>query len=288
MSRINEDNIFTETQAAVKIYHIFMKNCHPTLAMELRQKFGFPGEASPDLKELLQPVRRLEGSLPETKPKVQVNAATVQEPLTDTQLDQIAEKVASKLQAVRKPKICYRCGQGGHLARSCRNEPNPKKVAEEREEKRSVVVTEELAATKSEHEAKLRTAVDFLENSTLKPVRLRANICVTVPSSSTVELRGCSSSKINQILPRDSNTGLPEGLKITEATIQESVNGECQQVILTVFNSSRRDVKLTAETVLAELSADSELLEALVGPACETAIRIEGIETPCLLDSGSQ
>jgi hypothetical protein len=132
MSRINEDNIFTETQAAVKIYHIFMKNCHHTLAMELRQKFGFPGEASPDLTELLQQVRRLEGSLPETKPKVQVNAATVQEPLTDTQLDQIAEKVASKLQAVRKPKICYRCGQGGHLARSCRNEPNPKKVAEER------------------------------------------------------------------------------------------------------------------------------------------------------------
>jgi hypothetical protein len=81
---------------------------------------------------------------------------------------------------------------------------------------------------------------------------------------------------------------LPEGLKITKATIQESVNGECQQVILTVFNSSRRDVKLTAETVLAELSANSELLEALVGPACETAIRIEGIETPCLLDSGSQ
>jgi hypothetical protein len=133
MSRINEDNIFTETQAAVKIYQIFVKNCHPTLAMELRQKFGFPGEASPDLTELLQRVRRLEGSLPETKPKVQVNAATVQEPLTDAQLDQIAEKVASKLQAVRKPKICYCCGQGGHLARSCRNEPNPKKVAEERE-----------------------------------------------------------------------------------------------------------------------------------------------------------
>ncbi|XP_025079813.1 uncharacterized protein LOC112555597 [Pomacea canaliculata] len=48
---------------------------------------------------------------------------------------------------------------------------------------------------------------------------------------------------------------------------------------------------LSSRVVLAELhspGADQTNLEALVGPSCESPIRIDGVTSRCLIDSGSQ
>ncbi|ROI27743.1 hypothetical protein DPX16_23065 [Anabarilius grahami] len=44
-------------------------------------------------------------------------------------------KVQDKSQPVRpKPGYCFRCGEDGHIASSCSNDPNPALVSEKRDE----------------------------------------------------------------------------------------------------------------------------------------------------------
>lgn len=152
MNTLNRDcRFFTSQDAGKKVYHIFCKGVSPLLALELRGKWGHPGEASPDLTELLKHVKRLEGSATHSKSnKVQMQAhvATEETPWSDKQLDALAERVASKLK-VKGPPFrsssssgrprghCFRCGLvGDHYAKDCTAEPNPTRVREEEDKRR--------------------------------------------------------------------------------------------------------------------------------------------------------
>ena len=131
-----------EPEQRRRVYHVFSRSVPPMLALELRNTFGFPGEATPDLTKLLQTVRRVEGTSGEPNSRtrdssrVHASAAGVSTGLSEGDLDKIAEKVAEKLRPAfpgppgpvppgsHPPQFrgrCYRCGGPGHFARQCRN-----------------------------------------------------------------------------------------------------------------------------------------------------------------------
>ncbi|XP_059147533.1 uncharacterized protein LOC131935181 [Physella acuta] len=108
MTKLNQQRSFTEADAQKKVYHTFCKGVSPLLALELRGTFGFPGEASPKLGDVLKAVRRLDGTTEfrveataAANRTVQVDAVTAavrQETtpplmLTEEQLDRLAQKV---------------------------------------------------------------------------------------------------------------------------------------------------------------------------------------------------
>ena len=131
-----------------------------------------------------------------------------------------------------------------------------------------------------------------------KPVRVRPNITVTVPAGQELELRGEVIGRVVEgdslrVLPR-SEDFLPEGLQVV------SVNINClpahRELRIVVRNGQKRDVRLDSSVILAELEAshgegrtdESPILQALVGPSCESSVTVNSVPTTCLLDSGSQ
>ena len=115
---------------------------------------------------------------------------------------------------------------------------------------------------------------------------------VNIPPKETVELWGQLSSKADssvRILPRTEDW-LPEGMHVECAELVDC--GEAaQRVHLSLSNSSRAVVTLKANHVLAELHQDrksNHVLEAVVGPCCETTVSIDGVNVTGLVDSGSQ
>ncbi|XP_059165036.1 uncharacterized protein LOC131947758 [Physella acuta] len=108
MTKLNQQRIFTEADAQKKVYHTFCKGVSPLLALELRGTFGFAGEASPKVEDVLKAVKRLDGSAESpvvataaANRTIQVDAVTAavhQETtpplmLKEEQLDRLAEKV---------------------------------------------------------------------------------------------------------------------------------------------------------------------------------------------------
>lgn len=129
-----------------KLYRTFctgLQSTLPLLALEMRNKFGFPGTAAPALDDLLLMVRRTAemAPAPATKATTQAHAHQVEAPAID--YDKLADKVAERLrpaptEGVRPAprggkRLCFNCGVfGAHIARDCRSPPNPRRVAEER------------------------------------------------------------------------------------------------------------------------------------------------------------
>ena len=127
---------------------------------------------------------------------------------------------------------------------------------------------------------RLQEAADILEASTkVKPVRLR-DINVRLQAGQTVELRG-EVPAATRVHPRTQDS-LRKGLRVLEAEVQET------SIRLLVQNCGKRSsVTVTPKDVLADVDTE-DICEALVGPACEEQIEVEGVKARCLLDSGSQ
>ena len=87
------------------------------------------------------------------------------------------------------------------------------------------------------------------------------------------------------LIPRPSDS-LPKGLRVLTAMIIPSKE---PSVNILLHNTNRRSVKIDHTVVLAELhSTNNNVMEALVGPSCESEIQIENTTARCLIDSGSQ
>ncbi|XP_070187701.1 uncharacterized protein [Littorina saxatilis] len=133
---LNEEGIYEADEAQKKLYYAFssaIKESHPLLSLELRNKFGTPGAVKPETAAVLRAVREMEGS---SASAAQANQAqTSAAPTID--YERLATMVAEKMAAQQRPTArgrsgpCYRCGEvGTHYKRDCRNPPNPARVAQ--------------------------------------------------------------------------------------------------------------------------------------------------------------
>jgi hypothetical protein len=77
---------------------------------------------------------------------------------------------------------------------------------------------------------------------------------------------------------------LPKGIRVVSAEVCDT--GKSVKII--VSNYSRNTVDLDSSIILAELAASRNDLEALVGPSLENTCTINGKQSKCLLDTGSQ
>lgn len=141
----------------------------------------------------------------------------------------------------------------------------------------------------------LKVAVETIDQGLLKlhPVRLVANAIVRLAPGETCELSGPLSTPGAdiKIRPRDSHW-LPAHVEVKSARLETDT-----LVRIVVKNSSsKKTATITSQDVLAEMqmmtphtgAADVPTLEALVGPCCETVIKVDGEVARALLDSGSQ
>ena len=134
MTKLNQPRAFSDADAQKRVYHIFCKGISPLLALELRGTFGFAGEASPKMEDVLKAVKRLDGTTESpavareaANRTIQVDSLTaaVREEtpltLTEEQLDRLAEKVADILARKQRPPrgACYGCGSREHFVRDC-------------------------------------------------------------------------------------------------------------------------------------------------------------------------
>jgi hypothetical protein len=146
--------------------------------------------------------------------------------------------------------------------------PSQPPTCEAGEVKFSAVAAGERAATATGTK-KLQLAA-FIEHGglILKPVRLRPNTKVHIPSGGVLQSTGIVSGQASNVYPRDI---LPQGLKITKVTVNSS---EAEQhVVLNVQDVGKREINLTSDTVLAELEA-SQYVEALLGPSLECEVKL--------------
>lgn len=146
---LTREGQFSSEEIKRKVYHSFMTNIRssfPLLELEVRTKFGIPGEAKPDLSDVLRTVRLATVSAPSQQ------TARSQSQVTGGEIDydRLAEAVVKKLstqlpnlstehsstaeapraqapppdfQGAPRPRRgnCYQCGRPGHIARFCRN-----------------------------------------------------------------------------------------------------------------------------------------------------------------------
>ena len=129
------------------------------------------------------------------------------------------------------------------------------------------------------------------DTSIFNGVRLRSGLLVCLDPGQHMELRGpvhgVSHPANISVKPRDDC--LPHGVSVEKSELVDT------EVRLLLRNNGCRQVRLN--NVLAELEVSSmdrdggveqSQIDALVGPSCESPMEINGIQTRCLLDSGSQ
>ena len=149
---INQDHTFSPTQMYSKVYHTFMSNISSTdnlLMVELRTRFGLPGECAPDCAAVLSFLRSYQersAVRPPVFAAAAVNRSVETSGVEPLDYDKLASLVADKLrtstpppnppthvssQARRKPDFsfpCLNCGGFGHWKSSCTNPANPTQV----------------------------------------------------------------------------------------------------------------------------------------------------------------
>ena len=156
-----------------------------------------------------------------------------------------------------------------------------------------------------DHQTNILKAVQIMEDQllTLKPVKLRSNTVVTIPPGDTLELRGPVTTCDNELpefhslrVSARSADLLPKGLQVSSVQLKETTSVPQVTVLLQNLNP-RHSVQVHSDIIFAELEIERgtkeetvtpQLLEALVGPSCESPVAINDIDTKCLLDSGSQ
>ena len=127
---------------------------------------------------------------------------------------------------------------------------------------------------------------DFIENgSKLCNVSLRQPLCISLQPGEEMTLTGQVTGNRDNIpvtiLPRPPDS-FPDGLHVN-SLLEENTAYVC------VTNTSKRPIKLDHNTIFAEMYTDNHIpLKALVGPSLQTSVKIEDIDCPCLVDSGSQ
>lgn len=150
--RINQDNTFSPVQMCSKVYHTFMSNISSSdslLMVELRTRFGSPGECAPDCATVLSFLRSYQERSAVRSPVFSaavVSRPAESSPVEQLDYDKLASLVADKLrtstpspnppthvssQARRKPDFsfpCLNCGGFGHWKASCTNPANPTQV----------------------------------------------------------------------------------------------------------------------------------------------------------------
>ena len=121
---------------------------------------------------------------------------------------------------------------------------------------------------------------------------------VEIKAAQELELRGGLSgvkgSELCKMQIKPRGEYLPQGVVVSQA---EVVSGREAEVHLILKNNSCRTVRQDSGGVLAALEMTGESSvegnrlrknAVLVGPSCEVPIKVDGLKTQCLLDSGSQ
>ena len=175
-SDLNQRNQYSAMQANSKIYHTFMTNFVSNdnfLLIELRSKFGTPGETAPNCSSVLAFLRSYMERPSQKTFAAHAAANTVESPVSppDINYDKLADIMIEKMKLSSTPpsipptnpppeyshnvprsqgmmrknadlsnKPCFNCGELGHLQFSCVKPPNPAKVkaAKQRMQARSL------------------------------------------------------------------------------------------------------------------------------------------------------
>lgn len=137
MQDLGERASLSDAEVNRRLYYAFSRSCtNQLLTLELRNKFGVPGESAPAFKELYRYLRQIEDLEPTARKGF---SPTSPEPRPQRATHVAAHDVRQQpTPATRRPKsrYCYRCGEEGHFFKNCENPPNPLLVAEREREKR--------------------------------------------------------------------------------------------------------------------------------------------------------
>ena len=137
LTNINKTTNYPILDFNVKLYRTFvrgMEHVFSLLCLEVRNRFGFPGEAGPEPSTVLKAVKLLEGVPPQEPSRrahhVHSHAMTSpadQARLSDQDVDRVAHRVAELLSRRPDPAPfvsgsspgCRSCGDPGHEDRAC-------------------------------------------------------------------------------------------------------------------------------------------------------------------------
>ena len=133
MEEVRQQANLTDEESHRRTYFALSKGCsNDLLAMELRNRFGIPGEATPEFSSLFRFIRQIEG-LESSKARRAVPMAQSAAHVVDENRVQDSH---SKAKAKNQGRYCYKCGEEGHMYKNCTRPPNPILVAKREREKR--------------------------------------------------------------------------------------------------------------------------------------------------------
>ncbi|XP_070188900.1 paraneoplastic antigen Ma3 homolog [Littorina saxatilis] len=132
MKEVQKTAGFSNEEYQRRLYYAFSKGLIDSLfALELRNKFGMPGDTKPAFSDLYRYVRQIEG-LEVGKQKAQVGAHAAPSPPPDfTQ-----ERTEAPQQQGRRKIYCYKCGENGHFYRDCTKPANAHLVVQKEQDRR--------------------------------------------------------------------------------------------------------------------------------------------------------